>query len=86
MTNFRFSRLGVVSLPCRWSWAIRLSAANVVARFWEPKAALMQMLFWRNNIEEWENSQRKLTTLRRENRKIQHENEILKAQEPAPFV
>jgi hypothetical protein len=27
---FRFPRLGVVSLPCEWSWAIRLSAATVV--------------------------------------------------------
>jgi hypothetical protein len=30
--------------------------------------------------------QGKLTTPRRENRKIQHENEILKANEPAPYV
>jgi hypothetical protein len=27
-----------------------------------------------------------LTTHRRENRKIRHENEILKANEPAPYV
>jgi hypothetical protein len=26
--EFRFSRRGVVSLPCEWSWAIRLSAAS----------------------------------------------------------
>jgi hypothetical protein len=31
-------------------------------------------------------SQSKLTTLRRENEKIRHENEILKANEPAPYV
>jgi hypothetical protein len=28
-----------------------LSAATVVAPYCEPKAALMQILFWRNNIE-----------------------------------
>jgi hypothetical protein len=44
--------LGVVSLPCEWSWAIRLSAATVVAPYRESKVALMQMLFWRNNIED----------------------------------
>jgi hypothetical protein len=49
--NFRFSFQAVVSLLCEWSWAIRISAANVIAPFWEPKAAPMQMLFWRNNIE-----------------------------------
>jgi hypothetical protein len=27
---FLFSRLGVVSLLCEWSWAIRLSATTVV--------------------------------------------------------
>jgi hypothetical protein len=32
--------------------AIRLSAATVVAPYWEPKAAFMEMLFWRNNIED----------------------------------
>jgi hypothetical protein len=31
-------------------------------------------------------SQGKLTTLRRENRKIRHEIEMLKANEPAPYV
>jgi hypothetical protein len=31
-------------------------------------------------------SQSKLTMPRRENRKIRHENEILKANEPAPYV
>jgi hypothetical protein len=31
-------------------------------------------------------SQSKLITRRRENRKIRHENEILKAKEPAPYV
>jgi hypothetical protein len=41
----------VVSLLCEWSWAIRISAATVIAPYWEPKAAPMQMLFWRNNIE-----------------------------------
>jgi hypothetical protein len=90
----------------------------------------MQMLFWRNNIEDgncpstwlfaapeleypglplisyvkpiekylaFEHrsgstrksqlySQSKLTTLRRENRKNRHENEILKAKEPAPYL
>jgi transposase-like protein len=77
----------------------------------------MQMLFWRNNIEDrncpspglslisYVNpiekylvfeprsgskfqlySQSKLTTLRRENRKIRQENEILKAKEPAPYA
>jgi hypothetical protein len=33
-------------------WAIRLSAASVVAPFWEPITALMQMLFWRKNFED----------------------------------
>jgi hypothetical protein len=47
---FRFSRLGVVSLPCEWSWAIRLQAATVVAP--EPTTTLMQMLFWRKNFED----------------------------------
>jgi hypothetical protein len=27
---FRFSRLGVVSLPCEWSWAMRLSVTSVL--------------------------------------------------------
>jgi hypothetical protein len=49
--TFRFLHLGVVSLSCEWSWAIRLSAATVVAPHLEPKTALMQMLFWRNNID-----------------------------------
>jgi hypothetical protein len=49
---FQFLRLGVVSMPCEWSWAIKLSAATVVAPYWEPKAALTQMLFWRFNIED----------------------------------
>jgi hypothetical protein len=49
---FRFSRFGVVSLPCEWSWAIRLSAATVVAPYWESTTALMQMLFWRTNFED----------------------------------
>jgi hypothetical protein len=40
-----------MSLLCEWSWAIRISAATVIAPYWEPKAARMQMLFWRNNIE-----------------------------------
>jgi hypothetical protein len=40
-----------VSLLCEWSWAIRSSAATVIAPYWEPKAAPMQKLFWRNNIE-----------------------------------
>jgi hypothetical protein len=31
-------------------------------------------------------SQNKLTTSRRENRKIRHENELLKAKEPTPGV
>jgi transposase-like protein len=31
-------------------------------------------------------SQSKLTTPRRENRKIRHENELLKAKEPTPGV
>jgi hypothetical protein len=48
----RFSRLGIVTLPFEWSWAIRLSAATVVAPYSEPQAAFMQMLFWRNNIED----------------------------------
>jgi hypothetical protein len=30
---FRFSRLDVVSLLCEWSWAIRLSAASVLALY-----------------------------------------------------
>jgi hypothetical protein len=29
-----------------------LSAATLEAPYWEPKAALMQMLFWRTNIED----------------------------------
>jgi hypothetical protein len=40
-----------VSLLCEWSWAIRISAATVIAPYWEPKAAPMQMLYKRNNIE-----------------------------------
>jgi hypothetical protein len=48
---FRFSRLGVVSLPCEWSWAIRLSAAPV-APYWEPTTALMLMKFWRKIFED----------------------------------
>jgi hypothetical protein len=47
----RFSCQAEVSLLCEWSWAIRISAATVIAPYWEPKAAPMQMLFWRNNIE-----------------------------------
>jgi hypothetical protein len=34
---FRFSCLGVVSLPCECSWAIKLSAATVVARTGSPR-------------------------------------------------
>jgi hypothetical protein len=51
---FQFTRLGVVSLPCEWSWewAIRLSAAPFVAPYWEPTTALMQMLFWRTIFED----------------------------------
>jgi hypothetical protein len=49
---FRFLCLGVVSLPWEWSWAIRLSAAPAVVPYWEPITALMQMLVWRNNIED----------------------------------
>jgi hypothetical protein len=41
-----------VSLPCEWSWAIRPSAAPVVALYWESTTALMQMLFWRKNFED----------------------------------
>jgi hypothetical protein len=42
---------GVVSLPCEWSWAIRLSAATVVAPYCrELPTVLMQMLFWRKNF------------------------------------
>jgi hypothetical protein len=48
---FRFSCQAVVSLICEWSWAIRISAATVISPYWEPKAAPMEMLFWRNNIE-----------------------------------
>jgi hypothetical protein len=67
-----------------------------------PKAALMQMLFWRNNIEDGNCHSPELFTAPefeypglsfisyvkpiRENRKIRHENEILKAKEPAPYV
>jgi hypothetical protein len=43
---FRFSRLSVVSLPCEWSLAIRPFAAPVVAPYWEPTTAHIQMLFW----------------------------------------
>jgi hypothetical protein len=39
-------RLGVVSLPCEWSWAIRLPTATV------HYSGLMQMLFWRENFED----------------------------------
>jgi hypothetical protein len=46
---FRFSRLSVVSLPCEWSWAIRLYA---VAPYREPTKALMQMLFLRKMVED----------------------------------
>jgi hypothetical protein len=48
---FRFSCQAIVSLLCEWSSAIRISAATVIAPYWEPKGEPMQMLFWRNNIE-----------------------------------
>jgi hypothetical protein len=48
---FRFSCQAVVSLLCEWSWAIRICAATIIAPYWEPMTAPMQMLFWRNNIE-----------------------------------
>jgi hypothetical protein len=35
-----------------WSFALRLSAATVIAPYWELKTTLIQMLFWRNNIED----------------------------------
>jgi hypothetical protein len=41
-----------VSLPCEWSWAIRLYAATVVAPYWDPTTALMQMLFRRKKFED----------------------------------
>jgi hypothetical protein len=43
----RFSHLGLVSLLCEWSWAIRLSAAPVVAPYWDPTTGLMQIRFGR---------------------------------------
>jgi hypothetical protein len=49
---FDFRASGVVTLPCEWSWTIRLSAAPVVATYWEPTTALMQMLLWRKNFED----------------------------------
>jgi hypothetical protein len=51
---FRFSLLGIVSLPCEWRWAIRLSAATrtFVAPYWESTTAHKQRLFWRNNFED----------------------------------
>jgi hypothetical protein len=33
-------------------WAIRLFAAPVVAPYWEPTTALMQMLFRREHFED----------------------------------
>jgi hypothetical protein len=41
-----------MSLPCKWSWAFSLSAAPVVAPYWESTTALMQMLIWRENFED----------------------------------
>jgi hypothetical protein len=41
-----------VSLPCEGSWAIRHSAASVVAPYWEPTTALMQKLFCRKIFED----------------------------------
>jgi hypothetical protein len=41
-----------VSLPCEWSWAIRLSVAPVVVPYWEPTTVRMQMLFWRKIFED----------------------------------
>jgi hypothetical protein len=32
---FDFLCLGIVSLHCEWSWALRCSAASVVALYWE---------------------------------------------------
>jgi hypothetical protein len=47
---FWFSRLGVGSLHCELSWAIRLSAASVVAPYYKG-SHYMQMLFWRKILK-----------------------------------
>jgi hypothetical protein len=44
---FLFSHLGEMRLPWEWSWALRLSAAPVLAPM-----ELMQMVFWRTNFED----------------------------------
>jgi hypothetical protein len=49
---FLFLRLGIVSLPYEWSWAIILTAASVVAPYWEPTTAFPQVLFWWKNFED----------------------------------
>jgi hypothetical protein len=38
---FDFRVRAVVSLLCEWRWAIRISAATVMAPYLEPKAASM---------------------------------------------
>jgi hypothetical protein len=50
---FLFLRLGVVSYACEWSWAIRISAASVVAPYKDPTTGpgIMQMLFWRKILK-----------------------------------
>jgi hypothetical protein len=50
---FRFLRLGVVSLPCEWSWAIRLFAASVVAPYYSrsPLWSSCKCCFWRTILK-----------------------------------
>jgi hypothetical protein len=50
--EFFYFSMGIVSLPCEWSWVIRLSAATIVTPYWEPTTAVMQMLFWLKNFED----------------------------------
>jgi hypothetical protein len=47
---FQFSRLGVVNLQCEST--IILSAATVVAPYWVPTTAPMQMLVWWKNLDD----------------------------------
>jgi hypothetical protein len=126
---FRFSRLGVVSLPCEWSWHLvsvrgskakyfsigftleinkssgnsKYGAANSpgLGKFLSSKcfrqtsicmSAVVGSLYGGATPVAAESpiaqldSQSKLTTPRHENRKIRHENEIVKANQHPLYV
>jgi hypothetical protein len=82
-------RLVVASLPCEWRWAIRLSAAHVVAHACSTGSPLRRSykccfggqilkteVLVRSTLQPPGLDQGKLTTLRCENRKIRHESDI----------